>query len=111
MVKKKYMKTEDYRYVLKKPLDTLGRIRPMVYLFWKGVLVRKLTLAEVRTAITEDAALAADVDLQEFIARKNAEGQNKNVVNQYTNKRVSTELKGRELYLYLENLMFNNNRI
>jgi hypothetical protein len=96
---------------MKKPLDTQGRIRPLVYLFWKEQLIKQLTLAEIRTAIEEDPDLAKDVDLQEYMVRKNAEAGKRSVVNQYSNKKVSTELKGRDLYLYLENLMFNNNRI
>jgi hypothetical protein len=111
LINRKMRDSERYSFVMKKSLDTKGRVKPMVYLFWNGKLVRQLTLAEVRTAMAEDEALAADADLKEYIERKNAEGLKRAGVNQYTRSKVSTELKGRELYLYLENLMFNNNRI
>lgn len=111
LIKRNTRDKAGYHYVMKKPLDTQGRIRPVVYLFWKEQLIKQLTLAQIRAAIEEDPELAKDSDLHEFIDRKNTEAGKRTVVNQYSNRKVSTELKGRELYLYLESLMFNNNRI
>jgi uncharacterized protein (DUF2147 family) len=112
LINRKMRNSERYGFSMRKDVDTLGRIRVSVYLIYNNKNVRKLTLAEVRTAMAEDEALAADADLKEYIERKNAEGLNRAGVNQYTKTKVSTELKGRELYLYLEGLMFNNkNRI
>jgi hypothetical protein len=104
-----FLDFDDFSYVVKRPVDSKGRVKPMVYALKNGKIQRKLNLNEVRDAMKCDEMLGADEDLIAYIARRDASAEAKTVVNQYSKK--DEGLKGEELYNYLDTLYRKNMNI